>query len=184
MLPITWEGAARWAVGIGGGALLLWGSIWWSYTRALPPRLAVVIPQTLLERARVRASLWGWPLLLLDVLYLEVHWAFYRAGPLLLLDDWHSGVALGTALVLLEGYGNPVVRHGLRRPGQADDSLLAAAVAVVMAVVFLYTRSFWISLAVHFWLELTLLAVWRVLMRQFRSHIDPSISSISAQRTG
>lgn len=165
LLPVAWEDAARWAVGIGGGALLLWGMIWWGYARALPPRPMVTIPQSLLERAQTRASLWGWPLLLLDVLLLEAHWAFYRAGPLLLLGDWYSGVALGTVLVLLESYSHPAIRHGLRRPDQADDILLAAALIVVMAVVFLYTRSFWICLAVHFWLEIALLAMERVLMQ-------------------
>lgn len=97
-----------------------------------------------------------WWMLLVDGLYLEVHWAFYRGLLALLLDDVYIGIFGGLALVCLEWSLNPFWRHGWRQSSQAAGQWLRAAVALVSAMVFLLTRNLWVCLGVHWMLELSI----------------------------
>jgi hypothetical protein len=94
---------------------------------------------------------------LLEVLCLEVHWAFYRAGPLALLGDYW-GVFAGLGIILLEWATDPRVRHSLGTEEQGD-TLWDGSLALVTSIVFLFTRNLWLCLAVHLGLEIGLLAI-------------------------
>jgi hypothetical protein len=95
---------------------------------------------------------WWW--LLVDVLYLEVHWAFYRGALTIGLDDFYVGVFVGLGLVYVEWGLSPFWRRGWRRKQQSAVRWLRAALALVSAIIFLLTRSLWVCLFVHVLIEL------------------------------
>jgi hypothetical protein len=94
-----------------------------------------------------------------DVLYLEVHWAFYRGALAVTLDDVYAGVFLGLGLVYLEWSLNPAWRQGWRTESQAAGRWLRGAWALVAAMVYLVTLNLWVCLGVHWLLEV---AFWRL----------------------
>jgi hypothetical protein len=104
-----------------------------------------------------------WWALVVDVLYLEVHWAFYRSGMAVALghgdSNLYAGVFLGLGLVYLEWSLNPYWRQGWRRESQAAVRWLRAALALIIAVLFLISRNLWVCLGVHLLLELS---VWQL----------------------
>ncbi len=110
-----------------------------------------------------------WWVLLVDVLYLEVHWAFYRSGMAVRLGDGdaklYAGVFVGLGLVYLEWSLNPFWRRGWRTESQAAAGWLRAALALIVAVLFLFSRNLWVCLGVHLLLEL---AVWQLGWRRNR----------------
>lgn len=87
---------------------------------------------------------------LLHTLYDQVHWAFYRSGPILWLDDVYWGTFGGLALVLLEAALNPALRWALRNPETAGPPLFRLGMAWVTAFLFLATRNLWLTAGVHF----------------------------------
>jgi len=95
-----------------------------------------------------------WWAIVVDVAYLEVHWAFYRAASTLLLGDRYFGVFAGLGLVYVEWAVSPFWRWGWREESQAATLWLRAALALVITVLFLLTQNLWICLAVHCLLEL------------------------------
>jgi len=97
-----------------------------------------------------------WWAIVIDVAYLEVHWAFYRAALAVLLGDLYVGVFAGLALVYAEGVVSPFWRLGWREESQAAGQWLRAALTLVSALIFLLTQNLWICLTVHCLLELAL----------------------------
>lgn len=99
-----------------------------------------------------------WWMLLVDVLYLEVHWAFYRSAMAVALgqgsSSLYAGVFLGLGLVYLEWSLNPFWRQGWRRDSQAGARWLRSALALIVALLFLFSRNLWVCLGVHLLLEL------------------------------
>jgi hypothetical protein len=100
-----------------------------------------------------------WWAILVDVLYLEVHWAFYRGALAIVLGDLYVAVFLGLGLVYLEWGLNPFWRQGWRSMSGAAAQWLRAALALAVALLFLFTRNLWICLGVHTLLEL---AFWHL----------------------
>lgn len=147
-----------------GGVGLLFLTLVWGYyarsTRQLGPEA-----DPLSSRLATLNQPLGWALLLLDLVYLEAHWAFYRSLPTQLLDDLYSGVFLGLALVLLEGASNPLLRHDLSRPERAGGILLTGGIALVIALVYLFTRNLWLCVLIHLGIEVGLLRLWGYLVR-------------------
>ena len=135
------------SAGIGGAAaavaLGLLSLSWWSYRRALPRRRqpqGVPLPRPL-----------RWLLAIMEAATLQIHWAFYRSAFIdqAWLGDLYWGSWAGWALVCLEWSSNPWLRHGLRRPAQAEPILRRAALALVTTVLFILTRNLWLCWAVH-----------------------------------
>ncbi len=86
---------------------------------------------------------------LLDVLYEQVHWAFYRSGPILWLDDLYWGTFAGFVLVLLEAMLNPALRWALKSPQMAGALLTRLAMAGISTLLFLATQNLWLTTAAH-----------------------------------
>jgi hypothetical protein len=97
-----------------------------------------------------------WWLYLIDAIYLEVHWAFYRGALSVLFQEKYAAVFAGLGLVYLEWSLDPFWRHGWRLETRATRQWLRAALALVSSLVFLFTRSLWICLGVHLLVGLAL----------------------------
>ncbi|MCC7353523.1 MAG: hypothetical protein IT330_07165, partial [Anaerolineae bacterium] len=125
------------SLGLGGAlagialAILVLG--WWGYRREVPPP----------------ADLLPWPLALLGIAALQGHWALYRTGATLWLNDTYGGVWVGLALVALEAALVPSTWRALATPDQAEKLLRPAAFAFSSAVLFYYTHNLWLCCAFH-----------------------------------
>jgi hypothetical protein len=174
--------ALDWARSLGVGSLLALGAFavvalsWWRYQRLVgklptrswhfqaPEDQASAAPAM---RWPLGASLtalrqpWGWARLLLDAVYLEVHWAFYRAWTLELLHDnpvgMPMGAFLGLILVGLEWYGDVGLRERLRAQAGVEDWAFIASLAFVSTFLFLFIGNLWVLIAAHW------LVAWGVL---------------------
>jgi hypothetical protein len=148
---------------LGGGAFIFLSLVWGYYARSTRQLRSVADP--LFSRLATLNQPWGWALLLLDVVYLQAHWAFYRSLPTQLLGDLYGGVFLGLILILLEGTSNPLLRHDLGQLERAGGILLTGAMALVTALVYLFTRNLWLCVLVHLGIEVGLLRLWGTLRR-------------------
>jgi hypothetical protein len=141
-----WLAAMGTGLGLGAVALVL---------------LALALLNTQSRSGDVRLSLSSrpWWTLLVDVLYLEVHWTFYRAGFAAAAGSIYWGVVLGLGSVFLEWCLSPFWRRGWCVETEAGARWMRAAVALVVAIVFLLGRNLWVCVAVHLMLELSLRAL-------------------------
>jgi hypothetical protein len=95
-----------------------------------------------------------WWALAVDAVYLQVHWAFYRAALASTLADLYAGLFVGLGLIYLEWALNPFWRRDWRVPGRAGGRWLRVALALGTALIYLLTRNLWVCLVVHWPLEL------------------------------
>lgn len=86
---------------------------------------------------------------LLDAFYDQIHWAFYRSGPILWLGDLYWGTFAGLALVLLEAGLNPALWWKLKSPETAGPPLIQLGIAWVSALLFIATQNLWLTLGVQ-----------------------------------
>ncbi|MFC2023677.1 hypothetical protein ACFLT5_02950 [Chloroflexota bacterium] len=100
-----------------------------------------------------------WFVPLVDVVYLEVHWSFYRGALFVLLGDFYTAVFVALGLIYLEWATSPFWRRGWQRETQVGVRWLRAALALLMALIFILTRNLWVCLAVHGLVELIF---WRL----------------------
>mgnify|MGYP001826844517 CR=1 FL=1 len=156
--PTRWLGAAGTAVGLGLVAFLFLLVAWAYATRSS-------------DEAQFRFAPRPWWALLIDVIYLQVHWAFYRGALAVTLGNIHAGVFWGLGLVYLEWAANPFWRRSWRLEGKAAGRWLRAALALVSASIFFLTRNLWVCLGIHAMLEL---ALWRLGRQQPAALANPS----------
>jgi len=97
-----------------------------------------------------------WWYVLVDVLYLQIHWAFYRGALTLALGDLYAGTFLGLGLVYLEWALNPFWRQGWHEQSLAATRWLRTAIAMAIAVAFFLSRNLWVCLFAHGVLEFLL----------------------------
>lgn len=140
-LSTSWP-ATRWlrsvgtGLGVGSIAALILAVAWANANRQA-------------ESRRLRLPRQPWWAVLVNALYLEMHWAFYRSALAVGLDDVYAGTFLGLGLVYLEWVLNPAWRRGWGLEFQGAGQWLRAALALVAALVFLLTRNLWVCLGVH-----------------------------------
>jgi hypothetical protein len=143
--------ASRWLESAGTGLALALGTL-----------IVVLVAQTQATRAAGEDALGfpprPWWRLLVDGLYLEVHWAFYRGALAVMLGDLYAGVFGGLGLAFVEWGLNPSWREGWRQPSSAASLWLRAVLALLSALLFLLTRNLWVCLAIHLLLTVIL---WR-----------------------
>jgi len=96
----------------------------------------------------------SWTIQLRESIYMEIHWAFYRSAPLLVVKNRAQGIVLGLGIVAVESWLNPAWRVRWQDPGMAISALRAAALAVLMAVVFGITGNLWVTIGVHVLVEI------------------------------
>jgi hypothetical protein len=85
----------------------------------------------------------------LEVLYWQVHWAFYRSGPIFWLDDPYWGVFIGLGIALFEIGLDPAFWWALKSAETAGPALFRVGVAWISALVFLETHNLWLTAAAH-----------------------------------
>jgi hypothetical protein len=158
---------SEWFAGIGmgmvlGGGAFCWMALgWWYFARSvreLSLRQAVSSdsgasvgePVVMASPPPARA----WWVVLWEAIYAEMHWAFYRAGPIVLLDNTYAGVFLGFLILSLELWTNPAWRHSWDPKGQRPDVILRWSLAFVMAIIFLFTRNLWLAIPLHWAIEM------------------------------
>jgi len=138
-----WLEAAGVGLGWGALALVLLGLAWASANRRD-------------GRTWVAFSPSRWWAVLVSVLYLEVHWAFYRGALAIMLDDVYAGAFLSLGLVFLEWTLDPFWRHDWQMESGGAERWLRAALALVITTLFLLTRNLWVCLAVHAAIEFSM----------------------------
>ncbi|MBI5878392.1 MAG: hypothetical protein HZB53_12150 [Chloroflexi bacterium] len=131
-------------------------------------------PADVRPAVRRRAQLarpWGFAFIGLDTLYLQAHWAFYRAAAAAALDvnGRDAAVLAGLALVGTEWLLDPAWWRDMARAGLWEDRVLVGALAVASATLYMVTANFFISLAAHALLWLAWLGLWVWLYRPPRA---------------
>ena len=153
-------------LGIAGnsGSILGWSSVDWlnQLNDTLIIGLLALIPIGLAARQMARG---GQPLgvdvrstgaTLLDAAYVEIHWAFYRAAPYIILNDVYAATLIGLGLVCVELLVT-LVRNGVGpQPEDRQSWLGQALLLATSATVFILTRNVWLALALHLVFELAI----------------------------
>jgi hypothetical protein len=129
------------ALAIGSVIVFLW--IWRPYAQLEHPHA-------------IDESGWNWARHLIEILYQEAHWAFYRCGPLLWLDNIYTASFFGLILVLLEGWSNANVRASAGDVTRADAPLWSGSLLIVSTVVFIIKQNTWYCLMIHLLLDVGL----------------------------
>ena len=94
-----------------------------------------------------------WWAVLVGVLYLEVHWAFYRGALAVMLGDAYAGAFLGLGLVYLEWSLDPFWKRGWWLGSRAAQRWLRAVLVLLITLLFLLTRNLWVCLVAHLLIE-------------------------------
>lgn len=128
-------------VAVGGAVVFLW--VWRPYAQSEHPEA-------------VDLTGWNGARQIIEAIYQEAHWAFYRAGPILWLSDYYWGSFIGLALNLIEGWTNPTVRANIRDITRADAPLWAGTLSIISVLIFVYTQNTWYCLLVHLTLNFIL----------------------------
>ncbi|MGQ9600859.1 MAG: hypothetical protein ACUVWZ_15775 [Anaerolineae bacterium] len=155
--PARWVGAIGAGFGLGLVAFLILLLAWVNTHRITGPM-------------RFRFQPLPWWVVGIDLLYQEVHWAFYRAALGVALRDAYAGVFLGLGLVYLEWGLNPFWRRDWTVEEHVAGRWLHLALALISAILFLFTRNLWVCLAVHGALEFA----FRLLGRERRPEEAPT----------
>ena len=167
--PVTrWLEAAGIGLGWGALAIVLLVLAWASANRRDGRTWLVFSPSR-------------WWAVLVNVVYLEVHWAFYRGALVVVLDDVYGGAFLGLGLVFLEWTLDPFWRQGWRMESGVAERWLHAALAPVITVLFLLTRNLWVCLAVHVAVEFSMRHLGR---ERGRRPLAPPLPPPNSARTG
>jgi hypothetical protein len=166
-----------------GGSLLGWSPAEWlrGLGTALTLGAIILLPIGLASRQIARA---GQPLgtddrsagaVFVEAIYAEIHWAFYRAAPLILLTDVYAAVIFGALLVGVE-WIVVLLRNGLSpSPKERQRWLRRGALLTLSAALFVLTRSVWLALVAHLAVEL----LWQVWLRRLAPRpIGPVVNPI------
>ena len=156
-----WFAGGGVGIALGLGAFFLMASGWWYYTRSarkfpwgqrvLPDSGASVGGPVVVASPPLTKAWW---VILWEVICAEIHWAFYRAGPIILLDNDYAGGFLGFLMLGLEWWTNPAWRHGWDSVERRPEVILRCSLAFVMAIIFLFTRNLWLAIPLHWALEM------------------------------
>ena len=144
-------------IGLAFASFCLLSMAGWSYSRTLPSLSGGSVAQSDLAPGT------DWGSALLEVIYLEVHWAFYRSGPIFWLGgNYYTGAFLGFLLISLEWLLNPRIRTALWRPGESATIITRWSLALCMTAAFFFSRSLWLVATLHWLIEAGTLGVRNV----------------------
>ncbi len=150
------ELASGLALGLGACLLLFWG--WRHYLLATKETDGQLAGEPYFFQRSLLAAPWGWGLIVLEVLYLEMHWAFYRSATIRVAGEYY-GVFLGFLLVLTEWCLNPVIRNDIGVATRGGEALTTATIAFSVSVIYYFTANLWLCLVVHLAMQFGLLSL-------------------------
>lgn len=130
-------------LGVTAGVLTLTVLLNWWYTRAL----RALSPTDHAPLPSPDPSPW-W-IVFREAVYLQIHWAFYRSGTILLTGDYYSGTVLSLVLIGAEWFLDPAWRADLDQPARAEVLLARWGLALINALLFYLTRMLWVGIVVH-----------------------------------
>ncbi len=146
---LDWADGLRWTIVLALAAWILLMFVWVPYLRATSN-----VP------VRFSNEVLSWSRRIVEVVYMQLHWAFYRAACILLLtnlfkDDQaiYWGTSIGLALTFLEAWADPRVRRNLTHVGIGEVALWNAGQAIINTVGFVLTRNVWLLALVQLALE-------------------------------
>ncbi len=143
------------ALGLGALLFLLWS---WRHSLSITNGIEPGAQATpYLFQRRVLAVPWGWGLIALDILYLEMHWAFYRSATIRALGSYY-GVFAGFLLVLAEWGLNPALRQGVSVAKRDGETITTIATAFSISVIYYFTTNLWLCIAIHLMIQFGLLS--------------------------
>ena len=147
-----------------GGSILGWSTADWLRGLDLWLTLGLLVLVTIgsaarqMARARrplgvdVRPS----GLIVIEAAYTEVHWAFYRAAPLIVLGDVYWATLIGLALAGVE-IVVAIARNGLGTQPEEVQSWIGQTLLLAMsATLFILTRNVWLTIGLHIVVEIAL----------------------------
>jgi hypothetical protein len=146
---LDWSKGLRWAIVLSLATWSLLMFVWVPYLRAT-------------SKIPVRIDLDGqtWSRRVVEVIYMQAHWAFYRAACILILttvlhDDLaiYWGASAGIALTFIEAWADPRVRRHIAQLGEGEQALWSAGQAIINTVGFVLTRNVWLLALIHLALE-------------------------------
>ena len=148
------------------GPILGWSSADWLHqlSNGLIVSLLALIPIGLAARQMARAphsaplgvDIRSTGAILIDAAYAEIHWAFYRTAPLIILGDVYPATLFGLGLVGVEMLV-ALIRHGPGTEPEEIQSWIGQALLLAMsAALFILTRNLWLIIALHLCVELIL----------------------------
>lgn len=141
-------------LGLGTLILLLWG--WRHYLQATAEIGHWQQRRPFLAQVGALLTPWGWGLILLEVLYLETHWAFYRGAAIRLLGGYY-GAFVSLLVILIEWWLNPEIRRNLGMTYQRGETMTTAATALSITIIYYFTSNLWLCMAVHLAIQFGLL---------------------------
>ncbi len=110
-----------------------------------------------------------WWVIVREVLFSEIHWAFYRAVPLLILDDAYWAIGVSATFPLLEWTFNPDWWVQVRGGPQRELVLMQGVWLATSTVCFFLTRNVWSVLLMHLVVALALNGWLAFLVRRYHS---------------
>lgn len=143
-MPRWPEMPAGMLTGLGGVVLVAW--LWRRLASACYRRSAR--PYLLLPQRRLLQTPLGWAQLVGQVLCLQVSWAFVRGVAIWWLG-LYPGVFVGLGLTGAAWILRPSTRKALADASTRPGALLAAHLALLSALVFLYAENLWLCAAIH-----------------------------------
>ncbi len=169
-----------------GGSLLGWTGAEWLHNlgMGLMASALALIPIALAVRQMARA---GQPFgldersvgaVVVDGVYAETHWAFYRAAPLIILDDVYTATLIGLGLVGVELLVL-LIRNSLGQPAERQSWLVTAWLLTLSAALFILTRNMWIIILVHIAVTV-LLKAWTARLVQHPASAAPFVQEASS----
>jgi hypothetical protein len=188
------------SLGMGGlltaGAFVLLSLDWWIYLRSLKRSSDKDgLPILRYGSGGIGGSA-GLVSGLMEVLLLAVHWAFYRGACATFFGDY-AGAFLGVALVGAEWFVYLGVNGLTGRQVDRENFLHRATLAFTIAVIYIYTRNFWVCLVAHAVLHLGLVRWVRFWAKRYgwrenpglkpglaRAGLEPVSSQANRQRHG
>lgn len=167
-----------------GGTLLGWDMAAWLHglSTTLTIGFVVTLPIVLVSRQIARsahsvslgADDRSAGAILVEAIYSEVHWAFYRTAPLILLDNVYVAALTGMLLVGME-WSVDLIRNGLSRaPENRQHWLRRILLLAASATLFVLTQNLWLMMGLHLVTELT----WKVWLARLAR---PPVASVAAQ---
>lgn len=146
---LDWAKGLRWAIVLALATWSLLMFVWVPYLRATSK-----IP------VRLNLEWQTWSRRVVEVVFMQAHWAFYRAACILLLatsfpdaSAVYWGTCAGIVLIVLEAWADPRVRRHIAQLGEGEAALWSAGQAVINGVGFILTRNVWLLALVQIGLE-------------------------------